>query len=246
MSSYFSWKSKKRPISQPSLPSDSRFKTVIQGHTCNCSHLIRTYYIYGLLLFFIIFKKRIAFCIWLVGSFPVYTSTPSPKRHRFLHDKTRRWTLTMWNAGNTGCNALIYKSLPFVLNKLLKAPNVTTNSKWRQWWGHISRALSERPCAEQPHVGDTGRWLATDAQLLRRTPLVRARPSLGSRFLVSVHSLCVVQRAAEELGIPTSKLVVDFTTADIFTRSNRFIRRPKKRIEHIFGLTGRLASYYWI
>ena len=59
---------------------------------------------------------------------------------------------------------------------------------------------------------------------------------------MSVHSLCVVQRAAEELGIPNSKLVVYFTTADIF--KNTLTRFTRQII--LFGLTGIYAYYFWM
>ncbi|KAI9518890.1 hypothetical protein NQZ68_033373 [Dissostichus eleginoides] len=68
-------------------------------------------------------------------------------------------------------------------------------------------AQSEGRCTGHPTWGipcwDWPPWLNSS----RSTRLVRAGPSLGSRVLVSVHSLCVVQRAAEELGMPNSKLV---------------------------------------
>lgn len=46
--------------------------------------------------------------------------------------------------------------------------------------------------------------MAAVATLLWRTQLVSSGPSLGSWVLVSVLSLCVVQRAAEELVLPSA------------------------------------------
>lgn len=86
-------------------------------------------------------------------------------------------------------------------------------------------AQSEGRCTGHPTWGipcwDWPPWLNSS----RSTRLARAGPSLGSRVLVSVHSLCVVQRAAEELGMPNSKLVVYFTTVDIRKKT---VYSPKK------------------
>lgn len=55
-------------------------------------------------------------------------------------------------------------------------------------------------------------------------------------------TVCVWYSAAEELGIPNSKLVVYFTTADIF--KNTLTRFSRQII--LFGLTGIYAYYFWM
>lgn len=85
---------------------------------------------------------------------------------------------------------------------------------------HVA-AQSERCFAVHPTWGCLAA-IGQVAEPLRRMRLAGAG-SLGSQVLVSVSSLCVVQRAAEELGIPNGKLAVCFTTPDIFRKITRLL-----------------------
>lgn len=99
-----------------------------------------------------------------------------------------------------------------------------SKSKMANMWGHILQPNQNAELLNSPR-GEAAPWLAIIATLLWRTPLVSPRPSRGSRVLVSVHSLCVVQRTAEELVIPNSKLVAYITTADIFRKNRPVVRQ---------------------
>lgn len=88
------------------------------------------------------------------------------------------------------------------MKRLFNATNECHSEfKMANMWGHISRPNQRAALPFTPR-GDPAPLLAVVATLLWRTQLVSPRPSLGSRVLVSVLSLCVVQWAAEELVLP--------------------------------------------
>lgn len=145
----------------------------------------------------------------------------------------------MWNADTP---AVVRGHINYCLcfEQVVERTECHFKSKMANAWGHRSQPNRSTGSLATPR-GDAAPRLVNVAKLNRRTRLVGAGPSLGSRVLVSVNSLCVVPRAAEELGIPNSKLVVYFTTADIFNKI-----KPFTRFKIIFGLTGRFANWYWI
>lgn len=89
------------------------------------------------------------------------------------------------------------------MKRLFNAANVTPNSKWRTREVTCQEPISAQHLPFAPR-GDPRPLLAAVATLLWRTQLVSAGPSLGSWVLVSVLGLCVVQRAAEELVLPSA------------------------------------------